>query len=439
VEPDLTSGVPEIVLDLPGLRILAAAEYGGELEVLVETVATSVVCPQCGRRASSHARREHLLRDIAVSGRATLLVWWKRIWRCRNTGCPTVTWSETMPGISPRAALTDRVRAWAAQQVGQHADTVAAVARGLGTGWATIMRAVIAVGAPLVADAGRLDAVSALGVDEHVWQHAGLRRRTQFATGIVDLTPGRPARLLEVTQGRTGKVYGDWLAARDPLWRSRITVAALDPFRGYRTALRDQLPHAVHVVDAFHIVKLGFAVVDEVRRRVQQDQLGHRGHAGDPLFEVRRLLRRRADRLSEHNISRLEAALHTGDPNDEVLLAWYIAQDLAKVYLAPDPKAGKTRAATVIAAARSCPIGEVARLGRTLTEWQTEIVAYFDTGGASNGPTEAINLLIEKIRRVGHGYRNFNNYRLRLLLHCGIEWHTILTPRIRRRSPRLLA
>jgi len=66
-------------------------------------------------------------------------------------------------------------------------------------------------------------------------------------------------------------------------------------------------------------------------------------------------------------------------------------------------------------------------------------VAYFDTGGASNGPTEAVNLLIEKIRRVGHGYRNFANYRLRLLLHCGIEWPTILTPRIRRRTPHFLA
>jgi hypothetical protein len=36
------------------------------------------------------------------------------------------------------------------------------------------------------------------------------------------------------------------------------------------------------------------------------------------------------------------------------------------------------------------------RLGRTLRAWRTELLAYFDTGGASNGPTEAINLLISK-------------------------------------------
>jgi hypothetical protein len=41
-----------------------------------------------------------------------------------------------------------------------------------------------------------------------------------------------------------------------------------------------------------------------------------------------------------------------------------------------------------------------------------------------------VNLLIEKIRRVGHGYRNFNNYRRRLLLGCGIQWTTVPTRRI---------
>jgi transposase len=44
------------------------------------------------------------------------------------------------------------------------------------------------------------------------------------------------------------------------------------------------------------------------------------------------------------------------------------------------------------------------------------VLAYFDTDGLSNGGTEAINMLIEKARRLAHGYRNFTNYRLRMLL-----------------------
>jgi Transposase len=51
-------------------------------------------------------------------------------------------------------------------------------------------------------------------------------------------------------------------------------------------------------------------------------------------------------------------------------------------------------------------------------------LAYFDTDRISDGPAEAINLLIKKIKRVGHGFRDFDNYRLRLLLYCGVEWQT---------------
>jgi hypothetical protein len=46
------------------------------------------------------------------------------------------------------------------------------------------------------------------------------------------------------------------------------------------------------------------------------------------------------------------------------------------------------------------------------------------TGRISNGPTEAVNLLIKKIPPIDHGFRNFRIYRLRLLLYCGISWQT---------------
>lgn len=47
------------------------------------------------------------------------------------------------------------------------------------------------------------------------------------------------------------------------------------------------------------------------------------------------------------------------------------------------------------------------------------MLAYFDTAGLSNGGTEAINGLIDKARRLTHGYRNITNYRLRMLLAAG--------------------
>jgi transposase len=79
------------------------------------------------------------------------------------------------------------------------------------------------------------------------------------------------------------------------------------------------------------------------------------------------------------------------------------------------------------------------RLAHTLDAWCEELLAYFTTDGVSNGPTEAINLLIKRIKRVGFGFRNFDNYRLRLLLHSGVNWHTPTATPIRGRPPRSAA
>lgn len=66
-------------------------------------------------------------------------------------------------------------------------------------------------------------------------------------------------------------------------------------------------------------------------------------------------------------------------------------------------------------------VPELVRLASTIDRWTDELLAFHTTDGASNGPAEAVNLLIENARRVDHGFRNFNNYRLRLLLACGIK------------------
>ena len=182
----------------------------------------------------------------------------------------------------------------------------------------------------------------AVGVDETAFLRATGTHPTLYATGIADLTPGRPARLLDVVEGRSGTVLAGWLGEWDEQWRAQSVTASLDPFRGYATALAAQLPDAVRVLDPFHVVKLGLTSVDEVRRRVQQDTLGHRGHAHDPLFDIRRLLRRRRDRLAEG--PRLHAGLVAGDPTGEVTAAWIVAQDLmAATSYRPPPGAPPRR------------------------------------------------------------------------------------------------
>ena len=61
---------------------------------------------------------------------------------------------------------------------------------------------------------------------------------------------------------------------------------------------------------------------------------------------------------------------------------------------------------------------EVQKLGRTIREWFDKICNYH-LARVSNGPTESLNNLIKRIKRIGFGFRNFENYRIRALLYAG--------------------
>lgn len=194
------------------------------------------------------------------------------------------------------------------------------------------------------------------------------------------------------------------------------------------------------MLDAFHVVRLGFAAIDEVRRRIQREQTGHRGRRDDPLFGIRRLLRRAANHHTDRSWVRLLAGLDADDTDDEQLArTWIAAQDLRLIFHSPDRARAKQALYRWLAYCADADIPELTRLANTIDSWRADLLAYFDTGGVSNGPTEAINLLIKKIKRVGHGFRNFDNYRLRLLLHCGVDWDTVRATPIRGRLPRSVA
>ena len=90
-----------------------------------------------------------------------------------------------------------------------------------------------------------------------------------------------------------------------------------------------------------------------------------------------------------------------------------------------------------IAGCRADKVPEVRSLGRTLAAWRTEILAHHSTG-ASNGPTEGLNLLVKKVSAADTVLEASRTTRLRVLLHTGgIKWQTCTAARLRTRSPHL--
>jgi len=161
--------------------------------------------------------------------------------------------------------------------------------------------------------------------------------------------------------------------------------------------------------------------LDRCRRRVQQTIHGHRGRAADPLYRARRTLHTGADLLTDKQQQRLDQLFATDD-HVEVEATWGVYQRMIAAYREPDRTRGR---AVMMALINSISHGvpdaltELITLGRTLKQRATDVLAYFDRPGTSNGPTEAINGRIEHLRGSALGFRNLTNYVARCLLEAG--------------------
>ena len=180
---------------------------------------------------------------------------------------------------------------------------------------------------------------------------------------------------MDLVPGRSGTVYKNWLEERGEDFRAGVQIATLDPFQGQQERHRLACSQAAtSVLDAFHIVKLAGDALDEVRRRVQQDTTGHRGRKGDPLYQIRLLLRASRDRLTKRQKERLREAFVADEAHISVEVAYLLTQQVREGFHQATPAHGRRLAAHLIESLPACPIPEIARLGANPTQVEGRIL-----------------------------------------------------------------
>lgn len=173
------------------------------------------------------------------------------------------------------------------------------------------------------------------------------------------------------------------------------------------------------VLGDFRVVKLATEAIDEVGRRIQHETRGYRGRNGDRRYRFCNILRVGQEKLTDRRHERLARVGVADQRHTSVEVAWRFSWSVRSVYHQDTPGRGRVITARLIESLPTSPLPEIARLGRTLRKWRDTFLAYFDTDGSVNGGTEAITDLIELHRRVARGFRNYDNYRLRMLLIGG--------------------
>lgn len=407
-------------LDRLGLTVLSQQIEPDHAVLICAPSTAPQPCPGCRQPGVRHDTVVRRLAHVPYGWKPTILQVLVPRYRCRD--CRR-TWRHDLKAAAPsrgklsRDAITMTVKSIVIDRL-----SIARAAANLGVAWNTASTAIMAAATELTADPTRLDGVTTIGVDEHAWRHTQVGDK--YVTVIIDLTPTRtntgPARLLAVVEGRSKKALKSWLDDQTQAFRDRVEIVAMDGFTGYKTATIEAIDNVITVMDPFHVVALAGDKLTECRQRLQQTTIGHRGRTGDPLYGIRRAARTRAALLTDRQWHRLLTVFH--DPAHAAFeITWSVYQDLIEAYQA-DRAQGKTQMRRLIDTIKSeIPDGldELRTLGRTLHRRRDDILAYFDHPGTSNGPTEAVNGLLEHLRGTARGFRNLTHYIARCLLDAG--------------------
>ena len=431
------------LLGLVGLAVerVVLTALGVRIVQLVTDDPDAARCPGC-RMVSTSGKDWVLTRphDLPCGGGQVAVVWRKRRWRCRTESCARASFTEQVAQVPAGMRTTTRLRTALAVAVEDGRDQ-SEVAAAHGVSWPTVARAVAGHGTVELVDP---EPVAVLGMDETRfgrprWLPDGThddgricwKRTDPWETGFVDITGDQA--LLGQVDGRTSAAVQAWLAARSEAFRAGIEVVVIDPHAGYAAAVRAVLPEARVAVDHFHLIMLANKAVTAVRQRVTRDLLDRRGRKTDPTWPNRRLLLRGRERLSEAALARMWNGCVDHDPSGQILSAW-IAKEELRALCASAARGGhpgeiRERLWVFYRWCADADIPELTTLAETIETWWPAIEVFLTTG-ITNARTEGTNRLIKQVKRAACGFRNRDNYRRRVRLHC-----TRRTRRLSARKP----
>ena len=191
-----------------------------------------------------------------------------------------------------------------------------------------------------------------------------------------------------------------------------MRAACIDMWPAFEAAVGEELPDAAVVFDPFHVVAHAGKAVDEVRRAEHKRLAAD----GDDLLKGTRQLwlwgHEKLDRKQRRELARLlEADLNTG-------LAWALKEDLRRFWDYTRPSAARDFLDTWLAKAEASGLAPVKRVAAMIVSHLHGIMAWF-WHPISNGLAEGFNSAIQAIKSSARGFRNFANYRIAILFHCG--------------------
>lgn len=361
---------------------------------------TKNYCPRCGLETSTvHDRRIVTIKDAPHGFKPKTLRITKRRFRCQGMGCKKV-FTEQIDGITPRARLTERL----AREILYVSDRFAnlkAVKEHTRVATGTIYKKHYAQLELKWRERKNDPWPTTIGIDEHSFIKNKQRGHREFVTMVVDYNNKRlkeviPTRTVAELERGLGYIQG----------RENVKNVCMDLSSAYRSFAQGYFPNAKIIADKFHVVRLPYPALIKHLKALKKENKEHRLR--------RKLLLKSAIKLDPVKRKMIDEWL-----KDQPIIRelYYVKETLLKIYRCSNYKWAKRLMIKLTDALAHTKIPELKTLRRTLMSWMEEILNYFENK-LTNARTEGYNNVAKQVQKRAYGFKNFANYRLKLLYVC---------------------
>ena len=242
----------------------------------------------------------------------------------------------------------------------------------------------------------------AIGIDEFRGNSGG----NKFQVVITNL---KTHKVIDVISDRSeDALYNFFRKISNP---KNVKLVAMDLSLFFKKIIADVFPNAKIIADTFHFTRLMHWALDNVRKEVQK------GLPKDMRIYFKRsrsVLHKRINDLNPDEYNQLTNML---DYNENLRWAYSIVQNLFEIIDEKNPDKKVALFKEFMTYASNCDLPEFNKHIQTYFKWHKYIINSFYTN-YSNGITEGLNTKIKTLKRVSFGFRNFQNFRLRILMAC---------------------
>jgi transposase len=386
----------DIILSLPGFTIKKVSGYN---PLIIDAHYRRI--PRCGhcngkkvRKKSSFIRR---VRHEPIGHRQTILRF--KAYKVYCHSCQRYS-NQRFPGVGKHQRATERLHAHIFHQ---HTEGVSqkSLSDNFKIGKATIERW---YHKEYLLACNKIDnrvCPMVLGIDEHFFN-----RKHGYATTFCNL---RRNRIFDIVKGRSPKDLMDYLQKLPG--KEAVKMICIDLSSNYRHIIQRYFPNAKIVADRFHVIRLMLHQCMQTYQEIDPKMKNKRG--------LLAALRTRPDNLSIKRRLKRDEYLKQ---QPAIAAIYHFKQQLYEILMKKTMQARRCKKVIpvflkMITELKQSPFKRLVTLGKTLYQWREEVVRMWRFS-KSNGITEGFHRKMKLIQRRAYGFRNFENYRLRVKVLC---------------------